>query len=107
MSFYFVSGADGAVLPGPAAGSEDGARAAEREALDAYSAVVTSVAERLIPSVASLVVARRMPGGQRAEGAGSRGRGRPPSPMGASLTWKSWARIPSPTWPCCASGPPI
>ncbi|HKC74674.1 MAG TPA: trypsin-like peptidase domain-containing protein [Chloroflexota bacterium] len=71
MSFYFVSGADGAVLPGPAAGSEDGARAAERRALDAYSAVVTSVAERLIPSVASLVVARRMPGGQRAEGAGS------------------------------------
>src|ERR687888_114205 len=71
MSYYFISGADGAVLPGPAAGSEDGARAAEREALDAYSAVVTSVAERLIPSVASLVVARRMPGGQRAEGAGS------------------------------------
>src|SRR5918912_471694 len=71
MSFYFVTGADGAVLPGPAAGSEDAARAAEREALDAYSTVVTSVAERLIPSVASLVVARRMPGGQRAEGAGS------------------------------------
>src|SRR2546423_10110591 len=73
MSFYFVSGADGAVLPGPAAGSEDGARAAEREALDAYSAVVTSVAERLIPSVASLAVARRMPGGQRAGGGRSRG----------------------------------
>src|SRR5256884_1154410 len=71
MSYYYLSGADGAVLPGPFATSEDGARAAEREALDAYSAVVTSVAERLIPSVASLAVARRMPGGQRAEGAGS------------------------------------
>ncbi|HEV8571475.1 MAG TPA: trypsin-like peptidase domain-containing protein [Actinomycetota bacterium] len=39
-------------------------------ALDAYSAVVTRVAELLIPSVASLRVRRRLPGG-RAEGAGS------------------------------------
>ncbi len=44
---------------------------AEREALDAYSTVVTGVAERLIPSVASLKVTRRVPGGRRAEGAGS------------------------------------
>lgn len=41
------------------------------EALDAYSKVVTSVAERLIPSVASLRVTKRVPGGRRAEGAGS------------------------------------
>jgi S1-C subfamily serine protease len=46
------------------------AEQAEREALDAYSVVVTSVAERLIPSVASLGVSRRVRG-RRAEGAGS------------------------------------
>jgi S1-C subfamily serine protease len=43
----------------------------EAEALDAYSRVVTSVAERLTPSVASLRVTRRVPGGRRPEGAGS------------------------------------
>lgn len=43
----------------------------ETEALDAYSAIVTAVAERLLPSVASLRVMRRVPGGRRAEGAGS------------------------------------
>ncbi|MGH2659230.1 MAG: S1C family serine protease [Actinomycetota bacterium] len=44
----------------------------EREtALDAYSRVVTAVAERLTPSVASLRVTRRVPGGRRPEGAGS------------------------------------
>ena len=41
------------------------------QALDAYSTVVTSVAEKLIPSVASLRVTKRVPGGRRAEGAGS------------------------------------
>ncbi len=41
------------------------------EALDAYSRVVTSVAERLTPSVASLRVTRRVRGGRRPEGAGS------------------------------------
>ena len=41
------------------------------EALDAYSAVVVGVAERLTPSVASLRVTRRVRGGHRAEGAGS------------------------------------
>ena len=41
------------------------------EALDAYSRVVTSVAERLIPSVASLRVTRRVRGGRRPEGSGS------------------------------------
>ena len=44
----------------------------DREApLDAYSRVVTSVAERLTPSVASLRVMKRVPGGRRPEGAGS------------------------------------
>src|SRR5437870_1960571 len=43
----------------------------EAEALDAYSAIVTSVADRLAPSVTSLRVARRLRGGRRAEGAGS------------------------------------
>ena len=42
----------------------------QEEALDAYSSVVIRVAELLIPSVASLRVRRRLPGG-RAEGAGS------------------------------------
>jgi len=41
----------------------------EDEALDAYSATVTRVAERLLPSVASLRVGR--PDGRRPEGAGS------------------------------------
>lgn len=43
----------------------------EEAALDAYSRVVTSVAERLMPSVASLRVTKRVPGGRRPEGAGS------------------------------------
>src|SRR2546428_6961994 len=43
----------------------------EAEALDAYSAIVTSVADRLAPSVTSLRVARHLRGGRRAEGAGS------------------------------------
>jgi S1-C subfamily serine protease len=43
----------------------------EEEALDAYSKVITGVAERVIPSVASLRVSRRMPGGYQAQGAGS------------------------------------
>src|SRR4249919_3103213 len=42
----------------------------DEEALDAYSRVVTSVAERLIPSVASLRVRQRVRGG-RVDGAGS------------------------------------
>jgi serine protease Do len=43
----------------------------EREALDAYSHAVTSVAERLSPSVASLRVSRRVRGGRRLDGGGS------------------------------------
>ena len=41
------------------------------EALDAYSRVVTTVAERLSPSVANLRVARRVRGGRRLDGGGS------------------------------------
>jgi S1-C subfamily serine protease len=59
-----------AILAGPPA-SGDGAGSEEGAALDAYSRVVTSVSRRLIPSVASLRVRRRVMGGRRAEGAGS------------------------------------
>jgi S1-C subfamily serine protease len=58
----------------PQSGSEaaerDGRRA-DDEALDAYSRAVTSVADRLAPSVASLRVSRRVRGGRRLDGAGS------------------------------------
>jgi S1-C subfamily serine protease len=43
----------------------------DQEALDAYSTVVTSVAQRVLPSVASLRVSRRVRGGFEAQGAGS------------------------------------
>ena len=43
----------------------------EAEALDAYSRVVTTVAERLSPSVANLRVARRVRGGRLLDGGGS------------------------------------
>jgi S1-C subfamily serine protease len=43
----------------------------ERDALDAYSAVVTRVAELLLPSVASLRVMRPVPGGRTPRGSGS------------------------------------
>ena len=43
----------------------------EVEVLDAYSRTVMSVAERLIPSVASLRVMVRVPGGRRPQGSGS------------------------------------
>lgn len=43
----------------------------EAEALDAYSTIVTTVAEKLGPSVANLQVYRRGPRGRRAEGGGS------------------------------------
>jgi S1-C subfamily serine protease len=58
----------------PVEGSPGGAGLAAQEeaaALDAYSSVVTSVADRLIPSVASLKVTQRVRGGRRASGAGS------------------------------------
>ncbi|MGH2807352.1 MAG: hypothetical protein ACRDKT_08750, partial [Actinomycetota bacterium] len=43
----------------------------ENEALDAYSTVVTRVAETLAPSVANLQVYRRRQGERRIEGGGS------------------------------------
>ncbi len=43
----------------------------EGEALDAYSRIVTRVAERLIPSVASLKVMEEIRGGRRPRGSGS------------------------------------
>jgi S1-C subfamily serine protease len=58
-------------LPAVEADGNGRAGTAEEEPLDAYSRVVTSVAERLTPSVASLRVTRRVPGGRRQEGAGS------------------------------------
>jgi len=55
----------------PAARDEARAAVAESEALDAYSTIVASVADRVAPSVTSLRVARRLRGGRQAEGAGS------------------------------------
>ena len=49
-------------MPAPASGEDP---------LDAYSRVVTSVASRLIPSVASLRIMVRVTGGRRPQGAGS------------------------------------
>jgi S1-C subfamily serine protease len=43
----------------------------DTEALDAYSQVVTTVAERLLGSVASLRISRRLSGGRQAQGSGS------------------------------------
>jgi serine protease Do len=43
----------------------------DAEALDAYSRVVTTVAERLAPSVANLRVSRRVRGGRTLDGGGS------------------------------------
>src|SRR5258708_33674347 len=51
--------------------------ASEAEAMDAYSNVVTSVAEKLSPSVASLRVGRRGRGGRQMLGSGSAGGVRP------------------------------
>jgi len=45
--------------------------APDGEALDTYSRVVTTVAERLLPSVASLSAMHRVRGGRRASGSGS------------------------------------
>ena len=58
-------------MDAPETNGQKGAPHPEREALDAYSRVVTQVAERLTPSVASLRMKRRVPGGRRAEGGGS------------------------------------
>jgi serine protease Do len=63
---------DALLEPQPNSAAADNAeRQADDEALDAYSRAVTSVAERLSPSVASLRVARRVRGGRMLDGAGS------------------------------------
>jgi S1-C subfamily serine protease len=51
--------------------SRDDERADDSDALDAYSRAVTSVVERLAPSVGNLRVSRRVRGGRRLEGGGS------------------------------------
>ena len=56
-------GAEQSAVPTPLPSNDD--------ALDAYSRVVTTVAERLSPSVANLRVSRRVRGGRRLDGAGS------------------------------------
>jgi len=63
----FVGSVDGAGRRGE--GSEQ--TPSDAEALDAYSRVITSVAERLTPSVANLRVSRRVRGGRVLEGGGS------------------------------------
>src|SRR2546430_912906 len=60
-----------ALLGGGTASGDSAVQRSDAEALDAYSLTVTSVAELLIPSVASLKVSRRTRGGRSAEGAGS------------------------------------
>jgi serine protease Do len=57
--------------PGNGAAELGAEQIADGEALDAYSRAVTSVAERLSPSVASLRVSRRVRGGRLLDGAGS------------------------------------
>jgi S1-C subfamily serine protease len=61
----------GAHRPAAQPAHADGALPTDDEALDAYSRVVTTVAERLSPSVANLRVSRRVRGGRRLDGAGS------------------------------------
>jgi S1-C subfamily serine protease len=60
-----------AVLDGAEPQQQSSSGPSDQEALDAYSTVVTSVAERVLPSVASLRVSKRVPGGYQAQGAGS------------------------------------
>jgi S1-C subfamily serine protease len=60
-----------ALLEGTEPGQRTDSGPSDGEALDAYSTVVTSVAERVLPSVASLRVSRRVRGGYQAQGAGS------------------------------------
>ena len=56
--------------PGAATSAPEGGSARERDALDAYSSIVTGVAELLIPSVASLRISAGRGGGS-VDGAGS------------------------------------
>jgi serine protease Do len=59
-------------LLGPAQDGGNGrGQLPDAEALDAYSRVVTTVAERLTPSVANLRISRRVRGGRMLDGGGS------------------------------------
>jgi S1-C subfamily serine protease len=60
---------DAPAVPSPADDGRDEQR--DAEALDAYSRTVSTVAERLAPSVANLRVPRRGRGGRRVDGGGS------------------------------------
>jgi S1-C subfamily serine protease len=62
--------ADPNAAPDPWASAESGPESEDSAVLDAYSAAVSAVAERLIPSVASLRVSRSF-GGRSASGSGS------------------------------------
>jgi S1-C subfamily serine protease len=65
-----ISAIDAVLGPGQPS-SSGGDPALDAEALDAYSRAVTSVVERLAPSVGSLRVARRVRGGRILDGGGS------------------------------------
>src|SRR5919106_6628203 len=66
MDLHLVEGDDFQARPATAGGE-----VLEAEALDAYSRIVTGVAEQLAPSVANLQVYRRLGGGRRFGGGGS------------------------------------
>jgi hypothetical protein len=72
----------------------------EEEALDAYSQVVTSVAERVLGSVASLRISRRLYGGRQAQGSGS---SVAITPDGFLVTSSTAAAPPWPTAASCTS----
>jgi S1-C subfamily serine protease len=66
MDLHLLEGDDFPIRPAKVDGDT-----LEAEALDAYSRIVTGVAEQLAPSVANLQVYRRLGGGRRIGGGGS------------------------------------
>jgi serine protease Do len=66
MGLTFIDG-----LLGPERPGTGGEQLPDAEALDAYSRTVTTVAERLAPSVGNLRVSRRVRGGRLVDGGGS------------------------------------
>jgi len=59
------------ILNGPTPPPRESEPSGDNSALDAYSATITSVVDRLAPSVVNLQVMRRVIGGRRIEGGGS------------------------------------